>query len=145
MLFIFNVLLLMACTNRSVQKRRENVQPKVTIVNRNDPDFDTFIKKFIDNTSFQDQRCIYPLLSLTLHDPLTNIYDTIVINSGVHDFIEITPAILKSGNYEYYTEKKDPKHAELIFQGKDTGVHIVYSFKKEKEIWILTRIIDSST
>lgn len=118
---------------------------QISDVKPNLKDFETFVKIFISDQKIQKTHIKYPFLSLTLTDPTTDIYDTVVVKKAGTDFIEITTSLLESKKFEYQINKLDSKQSILTLRGVETGVHVEYLFELQNEEWMLIKITDSST
>jgi hypothetical protein len=100
--------------------------------------FDTFLTKFSSDSTFQNSRIKFPLLSKTDdgEDSEQNF-----ISQKEWGFSDLTK--LKSPKYILTKEKISDKEYHLTFQIQDTGVHVIYVFNQEHFKWVLSSITDN--
>jgi hypothetical protein len=140
MRFSYLLTILIAVTNCSSHSQESN-QAKITNnLNVKEELFNDFLKKFSKDSVFQNSRIKFPLLSESEDD--SGKSEKNFIQQKDWGFSDLTK--LRKPKYIQSVKEITKYEYHLILQVEDTGVYVIYVFKKDKNKWILSQIIDDS-
>ncbi|UTA66525.1 DUF4348 domain-containing protein [Emticicia sp. 21SJ11W-3] len=109
-------------------------------MNLKEESFDDFFHRFSRDSVYQNSRIKFPLLVII--DDIDEKEQKLITQKD-WGFFDI--AKLSKPKYIQTVEKINSQEYHLTIQMEDTGVYVVYVFKREKNSWMLTQMIDSST
>lgn len=139
MKFFFSLILfaiILSCNNHSQESSKK-------IINNNlnkEESFSDFLNHFGKDSVFQNSRIEFPLLSMSEDD--SGETEQNLIQQKDWGFSDLSK--LQKPKYIQSIKNINKQEYHLIFQIEDTGVHVVYIFKKQKNKWMLTQITDNS-
>lgn len=107
---------------------------------KDEEQFEPFLLKFGRDSIFQINHIKFPILSINETEnnkPIQNY-----IQQKDWGFFDLSK--LKKPKYIQTLKKISDFEYQVIFQVEDTGVYIIYTFKKNANLWMLTQITDES-
>ncbi|PLK44822.1 DUF4348 domain-containing protein [Emticicia sp. TH156] len=136
-LLLLVFIISMSCNNQSKESANKIVSKGM---NLKEESFDDFFHSFSRDSVFQNSRIKFPLLVII--DDIDEKEQKLITQK---DWGFFGIAKLSKPKYIQTVEKINSQEYHLTIQMEDTGVYVVYVFKREKNSWMLTQMIDSST
>ncbi len=129
-------IFLIGCKTKSNESTTKLI--KSINVSKEEP-FESFIKKFSCDSTFQNNHIKFPILLIAEDD--SGESEQSYIEQKDWGFSDLTK--LKKPKYIQTLKKISSLEYLLIFQIEDTGVYIIYTFRKQENGWILIKITDA--
>ena len=107
-------------------------------------DFLSFLNKFNSDSTFQKKSVKFPLITIATAD-----FDgygeeqKIMIKESEysHVILDAPESNITDEKVQMEILTKQPNNTEVIIKGTETGFYITYYFKKEKNKWLLFKVV----
>ena len=110
-------------------------------------DFLSFLNKFNSDSTFQKKSVKFPLITIATAD-LDGYGEEqkIMIKESEysHVILDAPESNITDEKVQMEILTKQPNNTEVIIKGTETGFYITYYFKKEKNKWLLFKVVDDS-
>lgn len=130
-------------TFENKEKRWFLSQMKTIEANKHiDYEFIDFITQFSKDSLFQMEHIQFPLIEISLEE-IDSDYEEIQRNISIADWRYI-PILIGEKEIQLFPNKDNKEYKTILYRGTDSGMTIIYEFRKIDSIWKLVRVLDYS-